>query len=185
MKLFFRKGTTKDFPQIFDIAYSYYKTLNKDGFLVKLPDEKSLLDFVENQTKELYVACNEINQILGYLLIDSIINEKNSNKSEYYYFNEEDKLLLSDPEIRYINQIAVKKEFKHLKIGSFLYKNLLKDNQDKTYILAVVTGPVMNEASYYFHMKNGFEVIGTYQNDEYRGIRNYESVLFLKRGLKD
>lgn len=175
----FEKAKKEDINKIISISTSYFNHIQPDGFLVKNLNESIVLDFINNSKKEIYVARNSEQVILGYVMIDAIIHyDKNENK----FINEEDRKLLHDENTKYVYQVAINKEFKKMKVGSFLYENIFKMYRDTTFLLSVVTKPVKNEASYSFHRKNGFEVIAYFNKDEYRGIKGYESVLF-KRSL--
>ena len=77
-----------------------------------------------------------------------------------------------------IKQIAISKEFQGLKIGTLLL------NKAKEYAKSIGINNIylyasgQNKKAHKFYERNGFKKSGTWNADEYMGIKNFQSYLF-------
>jgi len=134
-------------------------------YLTNLPSESELSKLIELSYTCMYVLSDD--EVLGFMIC---FREKSEHHSvNYKFFNDrEDRFI-------YVDRIAIKENHGRRGLGSDLYKELYKLSSLKQLPICceVFTLP-LNQVSLNFHYKNGFEVVGEYDFDDY-------SVEYLKR----
>lgn len=81
----------------------------------------------------------------------------------------------------YIAQSAIHPVYQGLGFGSVLYDYICKRYADRTIYAHVNAKDTLSMA---FHYKQGFDIAGIYQSEQYRGIENYCAFLYQKNPIK-
>ncbi len=84
-----------------------------------------------------------------------------------------------------IKQIAIKKEFQDLKIGTTLINRVKEYAQSKNIKDIYLYTMKENEKARKFYETNGFKFSGTWNTEEYKGIKNFQSHFWLYKNEED
>lgn len=155
-----------------EISKEKRKKLEQEGFLRREVDIEYYIKLIDDPNADIYVAKNDNEEIIGFASIHrkkydilkvrdvigalSFENEKTKNL-----------LLNEDTEFTYLDQISILPEYKRWGVGTAIFQKSLKIIN--TPIVAfIVEEPIFNKASFYWHIRNGFE-FSAVSIGEYKG----------------
>lgn len=188
-----RKADLSDLDQIWEINTSYFLDIAKlnNSDYVTLMQKQGLLLELETKTEfgsrintdTLFSVYEQDEKILGFIDInkeiyfpkeaDNIIWLKDGLREHYF----------DDPKSTVLHTIAVKRENMGKGIASQLLEyavSELKKQQFKNLFSIIVFGSLTNCSSLLFHSKNGFRRACVSMPMDLFGIKNYQSLLFVK-----
>ncbi len=188
-----RKAIPSDIDQIWQIHSSYIldttqtgdptytTTVQKQGFLLDLETKNEFGSRITNDTS--FFVWDESNVVLGFIDInkeiyfpqeaDNIIWMEEGLKENYF----------NDPRSTVLHTIAVKSDQKEKGIASRLLIHTIRElkKQDYQKIFSIVVfGSVTNCPSLLFHSRHGFRRACVSMPMDLLGIKNYQSLLFVK-----
>lgn len=166
---------------LIEISESEINQLMENGFVIGDHTDVDLLNWIEDSDARIYVArSSEEESILGFAIIleDDKTKEKiNNYTNDMTIKNNKFMQIVKSEKFVYLIQILINKQFIGKGIGTALARYII-EKETKPIISYVIKQPIMNKASVYFHLKTGFEYVGTY-NGEYGGFNDYQSICFL------
>ena len=138
--------------QIFEDNY-----IGKGGLLVNrdfCPDEENLIDILVYEIE---------GNLIGYVNKNHVLNRVPTKWYAKY----------NDDNFIFINQIAIKATEQRKGHGSKIYNRI---SEMHPVVYAYVNAD--NKLSADFHIKFGFEVVGKWEKDNYKGVDNYKAYLY-------
>lgn len=179
-----KQATRKDIPEILNIAESHYYTFGPQGFLVSKYNYEIISKKMNNPNSIVYVTKNENDEVISFLILTRIFHNLKMNGllvDDFILFDESDKKILTSFKHFHMEQGAVRKDYLHKGVGSFYYKELFNKYSDHSFSSNVISKPVNNRASIKIKYKFGFEEAGKFSADEYKDIKDFEMILFIKK----
>ena len=179
--LIFKKAEQLHIKDILEINKSLIrKNLvdDENGFLLGERSE----EHVQKNIDFYYVALDETGEIVGYVEIDKFLDDDNFAVGQWEDETLKAKLLdhMNSKKYVYIIQLASKTQRKG--IGLFILDQLAKEykESESILILFVAYKPNFNEVSLNFHLKAGYQRVGTFTMESKFGISNYERICLFK-----
>lgn len=109
------------------------------------------------------------NKVIGYISINILVYEPDEGDDIWIEIEKEN---------IQIKQIAIKKEFQGLKIGTILLNKVKEYAKSKNINTIYLYAIKQNRKAHKFYEKNGFKLSGTWSANEYKRIKNFQSYLF-------
>lgn len=152
-----------------------------DGFIIGDHSVEDFSNWIASADDKIYIAIDEETQkIVGYAVL--LDNEDTRSRISNYAKNMEiivpkfEKIVKNDNYV-YLIQIAFSSGYQKQGLGSQLMRFIIL-KESKPIISYVMEKPLLNKPSIYFHLKNGFIVVGHYLG-EYGEFDDYKSICFL------
>ena len=159
------------------------KTLSQKGYVIGNHSVDTLKTWINNHINQIFVAQQNhenLNKIIGFVLL---LNSEPIRKQVFQYgldtkfLDEDSEQVFKSKKFSYLIQIGVKPQFQGKNIGSSLLQTVY-ERTNKPIISYVMTSPITNFPSVYFHLKNGFLYNGDYFGG-FAGFPNYKSACFI------
>ncbi len=182
-----RKAVSRDYSRILKIrepilseAKLPKKTLldmQQSGFLIGQYARK---DF-NRDLSELFLIAEEKKKIVGYIVI-SKIKQYIDNENKKWVDTKFHPIYYSDRSVE-LHVIFVSAKARQSGVGQKLLDRAIKKLNGKYhYLFSIVTvGPIVNHPSLRFHLKNDFKVAALGKAQELFGIKDYQSILLIKK----
>ena len=109
------------------------------------------------------------NKVIGYISINTLVYEPDEGDDIWIEIEKEN---------IQIKQIAIKKEFQGLKIGTILLNKVKEYAKSKNINTIYLYAIKQNRKAHKINKKNGFKLSGTWSANEYKRIKKFQSYLF-------
>jgi ribosomal protein S18 acetylase RimI-like enzyme len=151
--------------------------LEESGFL--LPTTKSAMsELIEAGITMVCIGDTELVGFISGFGCDSNLFAGILATSKHVCWSVPDPLELPNPV--YVNSIGVAPGYQRQGIASNLYCEFIKHFPKPNLFTAIVEKPIRNLASPQFFRGLGFSRVGLFRVEEFKGLRNYESGIYLK-----
>lgn len=177
-----REATCQDIPAIVDIHNGNVRTptlLSHQGFLLATTTAEEVLDQFK-KCVQYWVAVDCTERIRGFVAFSWPKLDENSLTAIFWYDESEREAIMGDRHI-YIHVVATQKGYTGQGIARLMYKNLERHFPNSVFSTFIVRQPICNQRSIQFHQQQGFKVIGKVEREQFLDLKNYESVLLIKR----
>jgi ribosomal protein S18 acetylase RimI-like enzyme len=174
-----RNAILDDIAEIVDINRSYLTSDSESGFLIQELEVEQVKKCITRNPDSFIVGQNIEGEIVGFIKFSDFIQQEIIAKLEWFSVNLRHLFEKYSPK-KYIDMIAVKRNYQHQKIGSSLYKYLFRRYPECMFYAFTVLKPLKNSTSLNFHFKNGFFEVAVFRASEFLGLKNFECVLLIK-----
>lgn len=126
------------------------------------------------------------NEVVSFLILSKIYHTNTMNNisiDEYHFNNPEDKSVLTKYKHWHMEQGAVRKDLLNTGIGSFYYEEIFNLYPDYSFSSNVVEKPIRNTASINIKDKFNFRVAGYFERTEYKNLKNFKMLMFIKEPI--
>lgn len=184
MSYVFQKATRADIPAIIEIADMHYYTLNPSGFLVSKYDYRTVSNKLNNPNSVVYITKNEsTDEVIAFIILTKIYHSGLLNGltiDDFNWRNDTDKEIFEKTNHWHMEQGAVKKGYQNMGVGSFYYKKIFSMYPDCSFSSNVISKPIENRASIRIKVSHGFRTTATFEANEYKELKGYQSTLFIR-----
>ncbi|HIK10716.1 MAG TPA: GNAT family N-acetyltransferase [Oscillatoriaceae cyanobacterium M33_DOE_052] len=126
-----------------------------------------------------WLAVEDRDEVLGFVLLTQPkIDDELLSQIIWQEASCIDKILTTQH--FYIKILAVNPNYMGQGIGQFLYTSLYQSLAPAVLSAFIVTKPACNQRSLAFHQRQGFRQIGTFRQEVFLDLPNYESILVFK-----
>ena len=172
------KATALDYEPIFKINNSHLEPSGKESFLISKLDLNSIEEKIKQNHSFYTLKVKQEKEVIGFIeLSDSATNDV-LDKVDWKSADKKEHFLSPERNLKYIERVAIHKDYKKKGIGTAIYKNLFSQLHDYSFYSFVMTAPYNNLGSKKFHDKMKFKIVGTFNSSEYAGFKNYRSELY-------
>jgi ribosomal protein S18 acetylase RimI-like enzyme len=177
-RLEFSKASKKDISSIVEINNSHVTSDHTGGFLLNKIDDRRVERSLTWGTSNYFVARSNDGLVVGFISFTGGVSE--SVLEDLTWSDNCSKDMLFHNKHLYIEQVAVRSEYRATGVGTFMYRSLLEIYPLDILTAFIVTKPFENVASTKFHFKNGFKVGGILDRSIFLGMSEFRSLLFVK-----
>jgi L-amino acid N-acyltransferase YncA len=182
--LAFREAGDADIPHIVRIhnmnVLAKDEGIDRVGFLLESTSEDAVRTSIADASGRYFVAVDPKSggDVLGY--VGTAKHIPKTILDHVHWKSPSEKNLVEGNRHVYIAHLAVLREYSRRGVGQFLYHHLQKVFPNAVFSVFVALRPHCNARSLTFHQKQGFKSAGFYFADQFGGLQDYESVLFVK-----
>lgn len=148
----------------------------RDGFVINAYTEEELLKFIHND-------CVSVGKIDERIVAYSVYGPLHSYVFSYLHeLWSEIAWSRETPSIQssnWLERMVVKEGFRGKGVGGEILSFLRNKDTKNKILTAVAQKPMFNAGALQFYLKNSFEVHGRYRSNNFRGLKNYESVVLI------
>jgi len=177
-----KEAAPEDFEEIARMNNHYLGGNNKKSFMISPLSTDQINQLQEEKNHTFYILRKKDDDaILGFVEISPSADYE-ILKTVHWKDNKTAEKILhpNNEQIKYIEKIAVNKNFKRMGIGKALYTNVFEANPSTSYYAFVMNKPFNNKVSLAFHKNMRFFEAGSFNASEYAGYKNYQSILLFK-----
>ena len=178
MKFYFSEATENDADKIAEINNDHYNRTSEQGFMISKLCRTDVIKRIASEDYRYFVAKSSSGDIIGFVEVG--YKSDDNILSNLLWTDESYKYLVENKKYSYIEKIAVRQGFNRKGIGEFLYKSLFSELPSTVFAAFVVNKPYQNIASIKFHQKMGFNGVAVYRTEQFMGIKDYESIFYIK-----
>lgn len=150
----------------------YKKEIEKIHNENAFPNNGFLLDEDYITNADLIFVAILDNKIIGYISISQLKYEPDDGDDLWIEVRKDNIL---------IKQLAISKQFQNLGIGTCLLKEVKNYAKNQKISNIYLYAMKENEKAHRFYEKNQFKLSGTWNSEEYKGIKNFQSYFFACR----
>lgn len=180
MKLYFSEATENDVEAIVEINNDHYNRTSEQGFLISKLCRMDVVKRIASEDYRFFVAKSSSGDTIGFIVVGNKFDD--NILSDLLWTQESYKSIVENHKYCYIEKNAVMKGFQRKGIGDFLYKSLFSELPNTVFAAFVVNKPYQNTASIKFHQNMGFNSVAVYRAEQFMGIKEYESILYMTPG---
>jgi len=171
-----------DLKQIIEIAQGCLLGTSEEfssGLLTKVPSIEELRRF--DRAGSLQISHRD-SRIVGYVTAFQALSndpEMAATRAKFENINWHSELPPLE-RLVYCDQVAIHSNFRRRQVASGLLRSVFEAYQGSSFLVAILEGPVRNEASISLCLKHGFRRIGERIVPEYRGLKQFQSGWYLR-----
>jgi L-amino acid N-acyltransferase YncA len=179
--LSFREANISDTSSIVAIHNSNVRTNLESldrGFLIAKITENSVIECLKQSTRY-FVSTEPHNKIVGFVCVS---RPKISTEilKKIQWENKSYQQKVQDSRHLFIQGVATQREWSGQGVAQFMYRSLYQIFPSSFLSLFIAINPIYNQRSMNFHLKQGFQKIGTLKDDIFLDLKNYEDALMFK-----
>ncbi|MHC4537095.1 MAG: GNAT family N-acetyltransferase [Planctomycetota bacterium] len=144
-----RNAILDDIAEIVDINRSYLSSDSEAGFLIRELEVEQVKECITRNPDSFIVGQNIEGEIVGFIMVADSIEQEIIEHLEWFSVNLRALFEQYSPK-KYIEMIAVKRNYQRQKIGSSLYKYLFRRYPKCMFYAFVVLKPLKNSISLNF-----------------------------------
>ena len=176
--LVLRKAERNDAGDIAELNNSSLTVKQTQGFLLAPIKVDEFAEYIENHPDFVLVAEASARVLVGFLQLSRSAGSHVIQRLDWR--TSQSRSMFEGSEALYIEKVAVKGNYKRLKIGTQLYNSVFDRHPKCLFYSFAARKPFANKASLCFHKKLGFCESAIFRAERYLGLQNYESVMLTR-----
>lgn len=174
----FKNATIDDVDDIVTINNSFLEYNPSTGFIISKLNNQWLKNYILQHPDLIGVAITSDDIIVGFIELSLSVDESVLKKIKW--LNNRFRRGFENVEKLYIEKVAVKQEYQQKNVAKFLYETVFSKYPEYIFYSFVVKKPYLNNVSMNFHKKMGFVEAAKFETENFLGLENYESMMFIK-----
>ncbi|MCF7857699.1 MAG: GNAT family N-acetyltransferase [Candidatus Cloacimonetes bacterium] len=174
-----RAAVPEDAETITELNNSALHSKSPSGFMISKLEVRKVREQIKTGETDFHVIFKKKGKILGFIEISKSADNSILEEVDWIDFFQKDRFEKGDG--RYIEKIVIKPENRNKDLGKTFYEYLFDNYRDHLLYAFITIKPINNQASMNFHEKNDFIKSAIFTSKEYSGLKNYQSVMMIKR----